>query len=81
MLAMFVFRIMLILILILTFIVISNVIIERKKQKKMWNNGYCPKCNGKWILLERYNNENKYVCENDNSHRCVITYEDIDSRR
>lgn len=81
MLAMFAFRIMLILILILAFIIISNVMFERRKQKRKWNNGYCPECNGQWLLLEKYNNENRYVCKNNKTHRCIITYEDIDKKR
>ena len=81
MLGMFAFRILLILIIILILTVLSNIVFERIKQKKDWNNGRCPKCNGKWIFKTDDYYEREYVCENNLSHKCTITYKDIDGRR
>lgn len=63
-------------------IITINSIFEKRKQKKVWNNGRCPICNGKWIIKHNYSKDfiykRVYTCENNPEHKCVITYESID---
>lgn len=80
MIAMFAFRVFSILTVTFSVLVAINIFFERRRQKKTWNNGYCPKCGGKWRYVKEYKYERYYTCENNNEHRCIISYEDIGTK-
>ena len=44
----------------------------KKKEKKDWNNGTCPKCGEPWKFDSYEGGDRVYVCKND--HFLFITY-------